>query len=312
MKFIKKLRERSSQLKRRIVLPETQDERVLIAAKFIQKRSIANVILLEKDKFSSEDKKRYAQAFFQLRKDKGLTMEEAEKILEDPLYYAAMMVSLGEADGFVAGATYKTADVIRAAIRCLGVDKDIGFVFGCFIMVLKDKNFGQKGVFLFADCGVIPDPTEEQLANIAIRSADFTQNILGFLPRIALLSFSTKGSSKVGSVEKVKKAVELVKNTRNDLLIDGELQLDSAIVPEVAKIKCPESPLEGKANVLVFPNLEAGNIGYKLVQRLAKARAIGPILLGLNKACSDLSRGCSIEDVIDSVAITSILSVKNR
>ncbi|MCM8799826.1 MAG: phosphate acetyltransferase [Candidatus Omnitrophica bacterium] len=310
MRFIRELRKSASRLKKRIVLPEVQDERVLKAAKFIKRKGIAEVILLEKDKISFENKKRYAEVFFQMRKDKGLTIEEAEKIMEDPLYYAGMMTRLLDADGFVAGATYKTAEVIRAAIHCLGVDKEIGFAFGCFIVVLKDKNFGQEGVFLFADCGVIPQPTEEQLARIAIKSADFTKDILGFLPRVALLSFSTKGSSKVASVEKVKKAVELAKNMRADLLIDGELQLDSAIVPEVAKIKCPDSPLEGRANILIFPNLEAGNIGYKLVQRLAKARAIGPILLGLNKAISDLSRGCFVEDIIDAVAITSILNAK--
>ncbi|MCM8791976.1 MAG: phosphate acyltransferase [Candidatus Omnitrophica bacterium] len=310
MEIIKELRQKSANLKRRIVLPEAYDQRVRQASEIIAKEEIAEVILLEKEKIKPQDKKRYVETLFQMRRDRGMTLEEAERVLDNPLYYAGMMVSLGEADGFVAGACTTTPEVIRAAIRCLGVEERIGFVFSCFIMILEDKNFGENGVYVFADCGVIPDPDFQQLAQIAIHTADFSKDVLGFLPRVALLSYSTKGSSKVGPVEKVKKAVELANKIRPDLLIDGELQVDAAIVSEVAKIKFLDSPVGGKANILIFPNLESGNIGYKLVQRLAKARAIGPLLLGLKKACSDLSRGCSVDDIIDCVAVSSILSVK--
>jgi len=190
----------------------------------------------------------------------------------------------------------------------LGVDKEVGFAFSCFLMELNNQNFGEKGMFVFADCGIVPEPSAMQLAMIAVKTAEFAHKVLDIIPRVALLSYSTKGSSKVGSVEKVKEAVALARKLNPDLILDGELQADSAIVPEVAKIKCPDSPLEGKANILIFPNLEAGNIGYKLVQRLAEARAVGPILLGLNKPASDLSRGCLVEDVVDCVAVISILS----
>jgi len=309
MELVDILRKKASALKRKIVLPESSDPRVRQAKELIEKDGIAEVILLDKE-IMAKNKEKYIEEYYQLHKDKNITKEEAEKLLDDPLYYAGMMVHFNEADGFVAGASRSSSDVIRASIRCLGVDSRIGFVFSCFIMILEDKNFGENGVFVFADCGVIPEPTSQQLAQIAIYTSDFSRDILDIYPRVALLSYSTKGSSKVGSVQKVKEAGELVKKMRPDLLVDAEMQVDAAIVPEVCEIKSPQSPLKGKANILIFPNLDAGNIGYKLVQRLAKARAIGPILLGLNKASSDLSRGCSVDDVVDCVAITSILSMK--
>jgi len=308
MFMLDKLRQKAKSLKKRIVLPEAEDRRIQEAKVLIEKEGIAEVILLEKNNLSLENKKRYAKALFDLRKDKGMQEKEAELLLEDPLYYAGMMVHLGEADGFVAGAAHTTSDVARAAIRCLGVDKEVGFAFSCFLMELNNQNFGEKGMFVFADCGIVPEPSAMQLAMIAVKTAEFAHKVLDIIPRVALLSYSTKGSSKVGSVEKVKEAVALARKLNPDLILDGELQADSAIVPEVAKIKCPDSPLEGKANILIFPNLEAGNIGYKLVQRLAEARAVGPILLGLNKPASDLSRGCLVEDVVDCVAVISILS----
>jgi phosphate acetyltransferase len=310
MFMLERLRQKAKSLKKRIVLPEAEDLRVREAKDLIDKEKIAEVILLEKNSLPWENKKRYAKVLFELRKEKGMQEKEAEMLLEDPLYYAAMMVYLREADGFVAGASHTTADVARAGIRCLGVDKEIGFAFSCFLMELKNQSFGQNGVFVFADCGIIPEPSAMQLAMIAVKTAEFAYKVLDIIPRVALLSYSTKGSSKVGSVEKVREAVVLAKKINPDLILDGELQVDAAIVPEVAKIKCPDSSLEGKANILIFPNLEAGNIGYKLVQRLADARAIGPILLGLNRPASDLSRGCSVEDIVDCVAVVSILSEK--
>jgi len=312
MEAIERLRKKAKQLRRKILLPEADDPRIREAELWIKKEDIAEVILLRKGSISPQDKQRYADAFFELRKDKGILRQEVDSCMEDPLYCAAMMVHLGEADGFVAGATYATSDVARAAIRCLGVKKEIGFAFSCFLMGLNNENFGEKGLFVFADCGIMPEPSSLQLAMIAINTSDLARRILDIAPRIALLSYSTKGSSKVGSATKVREAANLAKKMRPDLLLDGELQVDAAIVPEVAQIKCPDSPLEGRANILIFPNLEAGNISYKLVQRLAEARAIGPILLGLNKACSDLSRGCSAEDVVDCVAVTAILSLNNQ
>jgi phosphate acetyltransferase len=235
-----------------------------------------------------------------------MDLDTARGLFDDPLYYAAMMVRNGKADGFVAGAAHTTADVARTSIWCLGVDERVNIACSCFIMVVPDCSYGEKGVFVFADCGIVSDPNPRQIASIALVSSELAGKILGLPPRIALLSYSTKGSAKGRNIEKVREALALFKEMSPDILIDGEMQLDAAIIPEVAEIKCPDSPIGGKANVLVFPNLEAGNIGYKLVQRLAKARAVGPLILGLNKPCSDLSRGCLIEDIVDCVAVTAI------
>jgi phosphate acetyltransferase len=222
------------------------------------------------------------------------------------LYYAAMMTREGKADGFVAGASHTTPNVARSAIRCLGVDERIGVACSCFIMIVPNCTLGDKGTFLFSDCGIIPDPNPRQLASIAISSAELTKKVLNLVPRSAFLSYSTHGSAKGKTIDKVVEAVGMVREIVPDLLVDGELQVDAAIVPEVAQLKYPDSPLGGKANILIFPNLDAGNIGYKLVQRLSNARAIGPLMLGLNKPCSDLSRGCSVDDIVDCVAVTAI------
>lgn len=306
MKTIEKIREKARSLLKTIVLPEYNDERVVRAAKIIEKEELARVILLSKDKIDINQKERYISEFFEMRKARGITIDEARELFEDTVYYAAMMTREGKADGFVAGASHTTPDMARAAIHCLEIDPHITTASSCFIMVVPNCPYGEEGTFIFADCGIIPEPTSRQLACIAVASAELAGKILDIPPRVALLSYSTKGSAKGRGIEKITEALDLAKKMVPDLLIDGELQVDTAIVPEVAKIKYPGSLVGGKANVLIFPDLGAGNISYKLVQRLSNARALGPLLLGLNKPCSDLSRGCFVEDIVDCVAVTAI------
>ncbi len=301
-----KIRERAKSQLQTIVLPEPQDARIREAARIIEMEGIARVLLLEPDRIDAEKKEKYTKEFFHLWQKKGITIEKARELISNPLYYAAMMVRERSADGFVAGAFYTTPEVARAAIRCFDLNPQIIVASSCFIMVLPDTTWGEKGVFVFADCGIVPRPNSEQLACIAICAAELTREVLEIEPRLALLSYSTKGSGRGGVVKDVKLAVELIRQRNPELLVDGELQADAAIVPEVARIKKAEVILGGRANVLIFPDLNAGNISYKLVQRLANARAIGPLILGLNRPCSDLSRGCSIEDIIDCIAVTAI------
>ncbi|MDD4979646.1 MAG: phosphate acetyltransferase [Candidatus Omnitrophica bacterium] len=306
MDIINKIRARAKLKIKTIALPEIEDKRVKEAAGIIEKEGFAKVLLFGRGMLDKARQDEYAKSYYELRKIKGISLEEAKKTLEDPLYYAAMMAHNGEIDGFVAGASHTTPDVARAAIHCLGVEKEINIASSCFLMVVPDSPYGEAGAFVFADCGIVPDPNSRQLASIAIANAGLAQQVLGVTPKVAFLSYSTKGSAKGRVIDKTLDALALAKKMRPDLLIDGELQVDAAIVPEVAEIKYPDSLLKGRANVLIFPNLEAGNIGYKLVERLAKARAIGPLIVGLNKPCSDLSRGCSAEDIVDCVAVTAI------
>jgi len=306
MDVIGKIRDKAKANLKTIVLPEYDDSRVVEAARIIEQEGLARVLLLTEDKINPADKERYIEEFYQLRKAKGLDINMAREIFDNPIYYAAMMTREGKADGFVAGASHTTPDVARAAIWCLGVDEHISIATSAFIMVVPNCPLGEEGTFIFADCGIIPDPNPRQLACIALAAAELAHKVLDLNPRVALLSYSTKGSAKGKSVEKIGEAKELLKEMAPSLLADGEMQVDAAIVPEVAKIKSPDSPIGGRANVLIFPNLESGNISYKLVQRLANARALGPLLLGLNKPCSDLSRGCSVEDIVDCVAVTAI------
>lgn len=306
MDTIRLLREKSKKSKALIILPEVRDKRVLEAAKIIQKEKIAKILLLDKKKISRKKINKFAAVFYELRKARGISEKEALETVSDPLFYAAMMVRNKEASGFVAGASYPTPTVARAGIYCLGVDKRFEIASSSFIMVMPNCQYGQNGTFVFADCGIVPDPSAETLANIAIATAEMTREVIGFIPRVAMLSYSTRESATGRLVQKVREATELVREKAPRLIVDGEMQVDSAIVPAVSRIKYPNSKLKGKANVLIFPNLEAGNIGYKLVQRLANARAIGPILQGLNFPCSDLSRGCSVEDIVDCVAVTAI------
>lgn len=304
--LVERLRKIATGNPQKIVFPETQDLRIQEAVKRINEAGIAEAILIGPENMLDEKKNQYAQLLFQKRKHKYSSVDEVLPLLDNPLYYANMMVKSGDADGVVSGAKYTSGDVARATFHCLDVDPRCGLVTSCFLMVLPDETFGEKGVYIYADCGIIPYPDSEQLAGIAIASANFAREILKFEPRVACLSFSSKGSAKGESIDNVVQAVELVKQQDPTLKIDGELQVDSAIVPSVAELKVPSSDVAGKANILIFPNLDAGNISYKLTERLAKARALGPLLMGTVQPCSDLSRGCSVDDIIDCAAITVI------
>jgi len=306
MNTIELIRQRARAKQKTIILPEYYDSRVVEAAKVIERENIAKVILLTKEMMDPQVKEKYIEQYYNLRKAKGITPDDARKMFEDTLYYAAMMTREGKADGFVAGASHTTPEMARAAIHCLEIDPRISIACSCFIMAVPNCPYGENGSFVFADCGIIPDPNARQLACITVASAELTAKVLGIEPKVALLSYSTKGSAKGRAMDNINEALRMVKTMAPDMLVDGELQVDAAIVPEVAKIKYPDSPIGGRANVLIFPDLEAGNIGYKLVQRLANARALGPLLMGLTKPCSDLSRGCSVDDVVDCVAVTAI------
>lgn len=306
MDTIAKIRERAKSELKTIILPEYNDKRVVEAAAIIEKEGIAKAVVLSPDKIDKTEKERYIEEYLRLYSAKDLDIATVRKLFDGTLYYAAMMTREGKVDGLVAGASHTTPDMARASIRCLGIDERITIVSSCFIMVVPDCPYGENGTFVFADCGIIPEPNSRQLACTALAAAELAAKVLGLTPRIALLSYSTKGSAKGKSVEKVIEAVGLLKEMAPTLLIDGETQVDAAIVPEVSKIKNPDSPLGGRANVLIFPDLDSGNIGYKLVQRLARARAVGPLFLGLKKPASDLSRGCFAEDIVDCAAITAI------
>jgi len=320
-KLIDEIQSKAKQNKKHIVLPDALDERAIQAARIILDEQIANISLvgseeairakaqqlgvgLEKihivDHKKSEKLSDFAHVFFNLRKAKGMLFEQAQETMKLPLFFGAMMVREGMADGSVAGSISTTGDVIRAGIQIVGMPAGIAVVSSFFLMVFPHT------VYSFADCGVVPDPTAEQLADIAISTAENHRKLTGEEPRVAMLSFSTKGSASHPSVEKVQKATSIVKQKQPNLIIDGELQLDAAIVPSVSAKKAPGSPVAGTANVLVFPDLNAGNIGYKLTQRLAGAEAFGPIIQGLKKPCYDLSRGCSVSDIVTMVAINSV------
>ncbi|MBU0548258.1 MAG: phosphate acetyltransferase [Candidatus Omnitrophica bacterium] len=289
-----------------IVLPEYEDKRTLEAARIVQQEKIANPLILTPDMIDKNQLDSYIQEYYKLYQHKDISLDIVKKLFSDNLYYAAMMTREGKADGLVAGAIHTTADVARACIRCIGLDERFTVASSCFIMDLPGNQYGENGTLIFADCGIIPDPNARQLSCIALTAAELACKVLNITPRIAFLSYSTKGSAKTKSVEKIAEALALLKAQSPGILADGELQADAAIVPEVAMIKCPHSSINGEANILIFPNLEAGNIGYKLSQRLSGCRAIGPLFLGLNKPASDLSRGCFAQDIVDSVAVSAI------
>ena len=274
---IEQIIERARKNPKRIVLPETDDERVIEAAKEIEAKKIAHLVSLE-------------------------------SLAESPLHSAATMVQRGMADGFVGGAAHMTKDVIRAAMQCLGINRSVGVVSGAFLMEIENCPYGEDGFFVFADCAVIPLPSPKKLARIAISSGDLLKNLFNIKPKIAFLTYSSHGSAEGESVDRARAAVPMVREKRPDFIVDGELQLDAAIIPDTQKRKAPNSPLKGEANVLIFPSLDAGNITYKAIERLGSAKAVGPTLLGLNKPCSDLSRGCSTEDIINTVALTAVLA----
>ena len=330
MAFIDKIKERAKKDKKTIVLPESMDRRTFEAAEKILNEDIANLIIIgtkeeiEKnskgldiskakiiDPFTYEKTKEYIDLFVELRKSKGLTYEEAEKTaLGDYMYYACLMVKAGDADGVVSGACHSTANTLRPSLQIIKTKPGVKLVSAFFLMVVPDCEYGADGVFVFADSGLEQNPDPEKLAAIAQCSAESFELLTQKEAYVAMLSHSTKGSAKHADVDKVVEATRICKENYPELKVDGELQLDAAIVPEIGQSKAPGSDVAGKANVLCFPDLDAGNIGYKLVQRLAKAEAYGPITQGIAMPINDLSRGCSSDDIVGAVAITCVQAQK--
>ncbi len=327
MNLIDKIRDQARLDCQRIVLPEGDEERTVMAADAIIREKLCELTLIA-DPAAVEKKahqyglknlqdatiinprdhpkkQHYSDLLYEIRKSKGMTRQEAGRLVEDPLYLGTLMIKAGDADGEVAGARNATGDVLRPAFQIVKTLPGISIVSGAFIMILQDHSFGEDGVIVFADGAVHPDPDERQLAEIAVATAGTTRSILGFEPRIAMMSFSTKGSASHPMVDKVVHATRLAKEMDPTLIIDGELQADAALIEAIAASKAPGSPIQGNANVLIFPDLNVGNVAYKLVQRLAKAEAIGPVLQGMAAPINDLSRGCSVSDIVNLVAITA-------
>jgi phosphate acetyltransferase len=327
MELLEQLRMNARRHNKRIVLPEGTEERTLKAADAVIAESIARITLLGDpteikalaERFGLKNidkatiinpvnhpmKDKYIDLMVELRKSKGLTREEASRLIEDPLYLGVMMIKNGDVDGEVAGARNTTGDVLRPAFQIIKTAPGISVVSGAFIMILKDKEFGADGVIVFADGAVHPDPTDKELAEIAVCTARTTKTLLGVEPKVALLSFSTMGSAKHEMVDKVVSATKMAKEMAPEFMFEGELQADAALIEAIGQKKAPGSKIAGKANVLIFPNLECGNIAYKLVERLAHAQAIGPVLQGLAAPVNDLSRGCSVSDIINVIAIAA-------
>ena len=332
MNFIESIKTRAKKDIKTIVLPEAEDIRVLQATQKILSEGFAKVILVgneEKvlgkakenninidgakivDPSNSDKYDEYVDLLVELRKNKGMTVEEAKKLVSDPVYYGMMMVKTKEADGLVSGAAHSTADTLRPALQILKTAEGTKLVSAFFVMVVPDCEYGENGTFVFADCGLNPNPNAEELEAIAVSSAKSFEQLVEKDAKIAMLSYSTYGSAKSELTEKMINATNIIKENHPELAVDGELQLDAAIVPEIAKSKAPGSKVAGQANVLVFPDLNAGNIGYKLTQRLGKAEAYGPLCQGIAKSVNDLSRGCSSEDIVGVVAITAVQAQNN-
>lgn len=326
MNFIDTIKERAKQEKKTIVLPESMDERVIEAAHKVLEEGIADIIIIGTDEeiskssqgfdisratiinpYTSELTEELTNQLVEIRKSKGMTYEEAKKLLlEDYMYYACMLVKTGRADGVVSGACHSTANTLRPSLQIIKTKPDSLLVSAFFLMIVPNCEYGHNGTFIFADSGLEQNPDPERLAAIAASSAESFKSLVGVEPKVAMLSHSTMGSAKHADVDKVVEAVRIAKEKYSQYAIDGEMQLDAAIVPSVAKSKAPNSDVAGQANVLVFPDLDAGNIGYKLVQRLAKAEAYGPITQGMAAPINDLSRGCSADDIVGVVAITAV------
>mgnify|MGYP004505096285 FL=1 len=329
MAFIEEIKDRARNDIKTIILPEAEDKRVLEAASKVINQGFAKVILLgDKNRIlenskkydinldgvdiinplTSEKKEEYKQKLYELRKNKGMTLEQAEELLKEPIYFGMMMLKdeNSKADGLVSGAAHSTANTLRPALQILKTKPGTKLVSAFFVMCVPNCKYGENGTFIFGDSGLNQNPTADELSEIAISSSKSFEQLVRKEAKVAMLSYSTKGSAKSELTEKVIEATKLVKEKEASLMVDGELQLDAAIVPEIAASKAPESPLKGEANVLIFPDLDAGNIGYKLVQRLAKAEAYGPLCQGIAKPVNDLSRGCSADDIVGVVAITAV------
>lgn len=305
MSLVEKIRAKARQRRTVIVLPEGDEPRTVAAAEIVKREGLAEPILLTPD-VMKEKAEAYAEALFELRKAKGLTREDAAKLVADPMYYGMMMVKCGDADGLVSGAVHSTGDMLRPALQIIKTKPGMKLVSSSFLMECPDKTLGEDGLFVYADCVVNPCPDAEGLANIAVAAAETARVLCGIAePRVAMLSFSTKGSASHELVAKVQEATAIARRLAPETLIDGELQLDAALVPSVAALKAPGSPVAGRANVLVFPDLQAGNIGYKITQRIGGANCFA-VLQGLARPCNDLSRGCSVEDIVNTIAMTAV------
>lgn len=333
-KLIKKITDEAKKNKKKIVLPESSDTRVLKAASEVAINDIADITLIGNeneiknvmkknnipvpennfnivDPAKSDKTNIYANSLYELRKHKGLTLEQASKIVLDNVYFGTMMVKLSDVDGMVSGAIHSSSDTLRPALQIVKQREDVGSVSSFFLMETQKQDLGSDGVFIFSDCGLIEFPTEEQLVDIVKSSVLSFKTLVKDTPKVALLSYSTKGSASSEQVQKTRNVCEKLKEQNVDFAFDGELQLDAAIIPEVAELKAPDSTVAGSANILIFPNLEAGNIGYKLVQRFGDAIALGPVTQGLKKPINDLSRGCTAKDIVGTIAITCIQANNN-
>ena len=308
MRLTEILKEKAKAAKRRIVLPEGDEPRTVKAAEIVRGEGIAETVLLTAESVAGDKAKleAYADALYEIRKAKGLSREKAAELVMDPMYYGMMMVKEGDADGLVSGAVHSTGDMLRPALQVIRTALGMKLVSSSFIMESANRAVGEDGLFVYADCVVNPCPDAEGLAHIAVAAAETARKLCGIAePRVAMLSFSTKGSANHELVEKVRSAVEIAHGLRPDLLLDGELQFDAAVVPSVAALKAPGSKVAGRANVFVFPDLQAGNIGYKITQRLGGVECFA-VLQGLAKPCNDLSRGCSVDDIVSTVAATAV------
>ena len=327
MSFIDELKNKAKQNIKTIILTESEDKRVLEAAEKVNKEGFAKILLIgnveEANKLAKENNidisgieiidpetsnkfEEYAEAFYELRKAKGITIEDARKMVKDNMYFGTMMVKQGDADGLVSGACHSTANTLRPALQILKTAPGTKLVSAFFLMVVPNCTYGENGIFVFGDSGLVENPTSDQLSEIAISSSKSFEQLTGKQSKVALLSYSTYGSAHSELTEKVVEATKLLKEKAPDLICDGELQLDAAIIPEISASKAPGSPVKGEANTLIFPDLNAGNIGYKLVQRLAKAEAYGPLCQGIARPVNDLSRGCNSDDIVGVVAITAV------